>query len=339
MKRQDEIPEAVVPGIYRLPLASGTRGSESNAYLVRTDEGDLLVDTGWNTEASLQALERGLAALGAGFAGLRCVAVTHCHLDHIGGVRHILERSDVDVLLNPGPLGLAEPDVLAGTMNGWMQMHGSPALRNPEVFSAVTPETGAAAAAGVRQPAEQSRRVRTVRDGECLRLGDFTFEVLWTPGHTDEHICLYEPTRRVLLSGDHVLQHITPSVDLIPWSQGHPLERYLASLDRVAALNAELVLPGHGAPFSGLRERVAALRAHHRQRGDEILSVLRGGGKTAYDVASEITWSTGGVPWQELPEHAQVMSVWETLAHLDWLAERGCVTQDASGGRVFWALI
>src|SRR5207237_1481409 len=91
---------------------------------------------------------------------------------------------------------------------------------------------------------------RTMDGGEEVPCGRFDSRVIWTPGHSAGHICLFDAVHKVLLSGDHVLPRITPSVGLHVRAASNPLPDYLDSLRLIGRLEAELVLPGHGDPFN-----------------------------------------------------------------------------------------
>ena len=84
-----------------------------------------------------------------------------------------------------------------------------------------------------------------------VTLGGREWVGLFTPGHTDDHLCLYDEEGGVLLAGDQVLPTITPHISgLIP---GDPLLMYIESLDRLSDLpHVSTVLPAHGQPFHDL---------------------------------------------------------------------------------------
>src|SRR5262249_7258785 len=150
--------------------------------------------------------------------------------------------------------------------------------------------------------------------------GPLEWEVVWTPGHSDGHICLYEPTTRAFLSGDHILNPITPNIGLHAESMGNPLEDYLGSLRKVREYDVELVLPAHGNPFHGFRERIDDLLDHHDDRMDEIRAILRDGPHTAYEVAGGMRWHAEG-RWHELPAFQRRMATTEALAHLELMLQ------------------
>src|SRR5919197_2363313 len=143
---------------------------------------------------------------------------------------------------------------------------------------------------------------RTLDGGEEISCGRFAFRVIWTPGHSAGHICLHDARNKVLLSGDHVLPHITPSVGLHVRTTSNPLADYLDSLRLIGRLEAELVLPGHGEPFRGLPERTAELIANHQRRLDEVIALLnarQGEMLSGFELAHRMRWSSSRT-WDDL---------------------------------------
>jgi glyoxylase-like metal-dependent hydrolase (beta-lactamase superfamily II) len=177
---------------------------------------------------------------------------------------------------------------------------------------------------------------RTLDGGEEIACGKFAFKVIWTPGHSAGHICLYDRAHKILLSGDHVLPRITPSVGLHVRSTGNPLADYLDSLKLIGKLEAELVMPGHGDPFQGLPERTAELLAHHQRRLDEILSLLLRQADqyhTGYQIAAAMRWGARRA-WDDLSGFERRLAVTETLAHVELLHARGQVEKNCADGAI-----
>lgn len=114
-----------------------------------------------------------------------------------------------------------------------------------------------------------------VGDGERLRLAGREWIAMHTPGHTMDHICLWEPSGGVLLAGDHVLPTITPHIAGVGETHD-PLGSFLESLRSVGSLERVTVcLPAHGHPFTGLGERARDIRRHHAEQLDVLLSAAR----------------------------------------------------------------
>ncbi|MDF1555325.1 MAG: MBL fold metallo-hydrolase [Deferrisomatales bacterium] len=170
---------------------------------------------------------------------------------------------------------------------------------------------------------------------EVLTVGGYAFQCVPTPGHTEGHMCLFEPTTRTLFSGDHILGDITPNIQ--GWaSNRNPLVEYLNSLDVSAARDVALVLPGHRQPFSNHGERIEQLQAHHRHRLDEALAALDGAGKTAYAAAPLLRWDYDVKDWDRWPLAQRWFATGEALAHLRWLVHAGLVSEECETGRVLY---
>jgi glyoxylase-like metal-dependent hydrolase (beta-lactamase superfamily II) len=149
-------------------------------------------------------------------------------------------------------------------------------------------------------------------------------------------ICLYEPQAQVLISSDHVLQRISPNIGLYARQSGDPLGEYLRSLQLVRDLPVKLVLPGHGAPFSGLARRVDVLVAHHAQRLQEMMDALADEEQTAYGLASSLSWRGLEQGWQRLLPFDRLAALSETLAHLEYLTNQGQVSKHVQDDHVLY---
>jgi len=151
-----------------------------------------------------------------------------------------------------------------------------------------------------------------------------------TPGHTIGHICLYEPDKKLLVAGDHILIDITPNIQC--WSDSqNPLKLYLASLDKTAGLQIDLVLPGHRRLINNPQARIEALKLHHRRRLEEVLNILEGRSMTAFEVASRMTWDLRYESWNDFPVAQRWFATGEAISHLRYLEEEGRVRRETEG--------
>jgi len=97
-----------------------------------------------------------------------------------------------------------------------------------------------------------------------------------TPGHTIDHLCLYDPEYGLLISGDHVLPSITPHISGVG-NGADALHSYIQTLDLVAALDGvKLGLPAHGHPFADVPGRVQAIKEHHEERMEQLAAACEG---------------------------------------------------------------
>ena len=310
----------VVPGIYRLKIPLPSKDlllGYINIYLVRGDNEFLLIDTGWDTEEALDSLQQQLAELGVKIKDISQVVVTHFHPDHYGLAGELKQLSRAKISLHYMEKDLIDAryvnmDKLLHQMEQWLRINGVPAseLHRLQMASVGMVRFVSAAIPDI-----------TIQGGETISVGSFNFQVMWTPGHSPGHICLYESTQKILISGDHILPTITPNIGLNPQSSKNPLGDYLNSLNATKELDVKLVLPGHENPFNGLQQRVDELIGHHEHRNSEIIEALKAEPKTAYQISTEITWLPGinGIGWQDLSPWDKRLAVLETLAHLEAL--------------------
>jgi len=110
--------------------------------------------------------------------------------------------------------------------------------------------------------------------------------VIETPGHAPSHVCLHQPERRLLISGDHLLGRISLYFDY--GYTPDPVGEFLHSLDAVDGLGARLCLSGHGRPFTDAAGHVAANRALVAERLRAVREALAAGPATAYEIAARV---------------------------------------------------
>jgi glyoxylase-like metal-dependent hydrolase (beta-lactamase superfamily II) len=134
----------------------------------------------------------------------------------------------------------------------------------------------------------------------------------------------------MLIAGDHLLIDITPNIAL--YIDGlNPLRDYLASLDKVAAMDIELVLPGHRRIITNCRKRIDELHEHHKRRANEILAILETGDKNAFQVASQMSWDVSSESWESFPFGQKWFATGEALAHLKYLESQDMIHREMQG--------
>ena len=117
-------------------------------------------------------------------------------------------------------------------------------------------------------------------DGERLSLGDVELIAIHTPGHASNCVCYLLEDARLLFTGDHVLQGVSPVI-LPPDGD---MSAYFASLDKLLSYGFERIAPGHGSVMAEGPRVVAALRAHRQQREEKVLLHLGRLGATTLEV-------------------------------------------------------
>ena len=172
--------------------------------------------------------------------------------------------------------------------------------------------------------------------GETFEVGDYSLEIVPTPGHTNGHISVYEPNKKIFFSGDHVLGDITPNIQA--WADDQdPLAVYLSSLEKVDELDVELCLPGHRRLIDDFGKRIAELVEHHRERANEAISILKSGRRTAYQIASQMSWDIVAPSWDEFPILQRWFATGEAIAHLTYLEGKGLIQRLVVDGQILYS--
>lgn len=313
----DESDESLGQGVHRLALPlPGDALKAVNVYVIESDDGLTLIDSGWDDEHSREVLASGLRRLSFKLGDVRRVLVTHLHGDHLGQATHIARTVGSEVSIGDDERAtlaffIADPQATVEARLARLQMAGAEALL-PEL-RADPPDLAV----------DWDMPQRYLRDRDIVRAGDRELQVVHTPGHTKGHVCFHEPATGWLFSGDHVLPHITPSIGFEPRPTDHSLHDFLSSLARVRRLSIDRVLPAHGPVFTDLPGRVDELTGHHEGRLAETLRALAGGAETAYEVAQVLRWTRRLRAFGDLDLFNQMLATLETLAHLELLDSRG----------------
>ena len=315
----------VVPGIHMLELPLPFSLGIVNVWLVRLESGWMLIDTGMQTEACFDALARALEGLSVDWRDIHRILLTHIHPDHMGLVSKLIPLTgallDVHWADNELLTHLTNTDV----HRDWQQEILTTAGVSPEMRALVH-----SSMFEIQQSFHRLAPNRLLSGGETISTGHGVLEVLWTPGHSPGHICLYDRQRRVLISGDHILQHISPNIG---WQPGRDaLGEFLSSLDSIAALDVDLVLPSHGAPFTGHRDWIQKTHQHHAERCARIATLIEGGATTAHQIAERL-WN------RHLSPFHYRFAIFEVMAHLEYLERREVLRADRSGPVYQWAHI
>ncbi len=275
-------PERPVPLLRNLQRLTGANpgamtGPGTNSYLVGDPStGYVAIDPGPADEAHLERLWH------AAGGDIRAIVCTHSHADHAPGAAPLAARV--------AAAGRPRPPVL-----------GLPSAPTARAASRFTPD-------------------RALADGERLTLsgrqleGDVshTLEVVHTPGHAANHLCLLLREDGLLFSGDHILNGSTTVID----PPDGNMDDYLASLDRLDALcerhGVEFILPAHGHAIAGARGAIARLKAHRLAREAKVLAAMQ-----ALPDGSMDDWVRHA--YADVPERLWPVAQRSLLAHVERL--------------------
>ncbi|MEM9872377.1 MAG: MBL fold metallo-hydrolase [Pseudomonadota bacterium] len=277
------VPEILEPGLRRIvaPNPSPMTYRGTNTYVLGTT--DLaVVDPGPDSAPHLAAI---LASVGSG-QQITHIVVTHSHLDH-------------------APLARALTQATGAPVYGF----GDAQAGRSATMQALARTGYTGGGEGIDHTFAPDI---TVGDGAVITGSDWTLEVLHTPGHLGNHICL--GWGDACLTADHVMGWAS---SLVSPPDGD-LTDFMASCERLAARTWRVFYPGHGAPIADPAARLAWLIQHRRAREAAILTALADGPSSATGLAHAIYTDT---PAALLPAASR-----NVLAHLIDLMGKSRVT-------------
>ncbi|MYG99685.1 MAG: MBL fold metallo-hydrolase [Acidimicrobiaceae bacterium] len=319
----------VAPGVLRLQLPVSMPGlGHVNCYALVDSNGAALVDPGLPGEESWSALVDRLGQAGIPLRRVHTTVVTHSHPDHYGGSHQLREETGTELLAHAAFISSPAADDANADIDLELLELDAEAL--VELWKAKLADRGSTPWGTRREPPPdeairlfiqsnvegQVPRFRVpeptirVAEGDPVRLAGRDWFAVHTPGHTVDHLCLWDPTEGVLLSGDHVLPTITPhiagSTDI-----DDPLAAFFESLARVGAFEGvKVCLPAHGHPFTDLRGRTDSIRRHHVERLDILRAAAAALGDAPVEAYMKELFSERA--WGD-------MAASETFAHLEHL--------------------
>ena len=333
-EQEDARPEVteVAPGILRAEIPIHFTGlGHVNTYLLEDERGWTAIDPGLPGPKTWSALKDRLRQVGARPKHVHTVVVTHSHPDHFGSAeklrresggalvaatdfRTFFDQLEPDLVESPDAAPVDDLAALERLRDRFDQ-------KTPWGGEMPRPPLPGAGPSGwikrrvARRYFMAPRPDRRIDDGERFRLGRREVLGVHTPGHTSDHLCLFDPEDGVLLSGDHVLPSITPHISGLGSVSDDPLTDFIASLDKVAELDGvTLCLPAHGHPFTNLQERVDDIKRHHVERLATLTDISHALGEADVEALMRELFSERA--WGNMAEA-------ETYAHLEHLRLAG----------------
>lgn len=307
-------------GVTQVTIPLPFRLNHVNCFLAEGARGWSIIDAGLNTEVSREVWQPIIEK-----KEIKDIIITHYHPDHFGYAGALQELTNADVWMT-------ETDAQAG-LTYWEAESMENVNRNyetcgfPEQLSQILTDD------------EQSFHVRVkpyptvnhhLTEGMKILFGNYEYEVIFTPGHSDGLITLYNKENSILFSTDHILPKISPNISY--WFHGiqNPLKAFFHSLEKIKKLDVEYVIPSHGQPFRGANKRIEELISHHQERLEETYEALKRPA-TIYQVNGQL--------FKNLNFHETRFAVGETLAHLEYLYFNNQCRKVLEGGTWFYEAI
>ncbi len=322
--------------IHRIPVWIPIRSlAYINVYAIQSDRSLWLIDSGMLSSKSILSLTRGIKKLGRRICDIDNIIITHFHVDHSTMSVFLEEAANPKIFIGRRDLEIAKGrvDEFVDAALSLFLEHGMPrdeakkikenhpAIRLLEAYKDL-----------------DKVDISPLDEGDTIKIGDLTFEVLWFPGHTPGHIGLWEKERGILFVGDTMLLEITPHVTIHYWDTD-PLGDYMNSLRRIIEIKPKVAYPGHRDIIKDPVKRAKELIQHHENRLNEVVEILkRQGPLTGYEVARRIKWRVRYRSWDEYPYPERFFAMGEALAHLRKLEKEGLIEQRQRENFKVWTI-
>ena len=308
-------------------------------YLFNLNDQNILIDAGLNMGNWSKIFFTALADTNIDIEDIDYCFITHLHMDHIGLVKTLKRKNPkLKIVINDITHKIFQWETHDSSMN--------------ELISEANKIASMMIKYGISK--EQSKRVvqfftfwpkflRYQKADIIVRDKD-TFldnlDIIWTPGHSFGHTCIYNQKSKHLFSGDHILSRITPHIGnfLIPnalkeeyeeYDFNNILDLYLKSLEKIEKLNPKIIFPAHQKIIYDSHKRILEIKEHHENRLSEISSLIKEKPMTPFKI-SQIHFGT------ELDEINSFLALSEVLGHLFYLEDLGKISKFEKNGQIFY---
>ncbi|MFD6894700.1 MBL fold metallo-hydrolase [Rhodococcus sp. NPDC060086] len=309
----EPLTDRIADGIHRIPLALPLDDLKViNAYAFESSAGLVLVDPGWATVETERTLTAALKELGYPPHDVTKIIATHAHWDHY--TQAVRLRNEYGSIVYLGAGERHSLDAFA-TLTGPYPRQAD-LLREagaPELAQYIDTMPYQAHEVGLPLDAPDV----WMHDGDVFDLGDRTLTVHEMPGHTRGHMVISDEAAGVMITGDHILPRITPSIGFEREPEALPLGSFLSSLRATLELPDAQMLPAHGRVTGSVHDRARELLSHHDARLAEICDLAEDG-RSPHEIAQALPWTRYERRLEDLNPVHRMVAILEVAAHLDY---------------------
>lgn len=305
--------------LYRITLPMPFRLRHVHAYALVDGRNVALFDTGMVMPKAFERLETDLQSIGLGVEAIRDIFLTHVHTDHCGMAGLIQEKSGARIHLSEAANQVHsifhDVDYLIVQARTFYARHGM----SPQDVEAVVEEIE-----DMRSRIPSFAAASFLLNGEVRRVGDRSFEVIFTPGHAAGHVCFFFRDEGLLLAGDHILPYIAPSLSPNIYDETFlPLRDYLESLSIIEKYPIQIIHPGHGNSIGNIEERIGEIRTHHAVKKEALIQIIGSEPKTTFTICADLIGAVAA-NWDEWEKF---MALNETYVYLQELRREGAIKE------------
>ena len=264
----------ITEGVYWLRMPLPMKLDHINLWLLEDGDGWTIVDTCMNMDDAKSSWQQLFGGFMRGKPVKRIIC-THMHPDHAGLAGWLCEQHGCDLWMSrqeylmcknltsytghEAPQTAIDFLIGAGMESDYIEQYKSRFGLFGKMVS----------------PLPDS--YRRIVDGETFEINGHYWQALATSGHSPEHISLYCPGLKLIISGDQILPRITPNVSIFPGEPNNDsLTEWLQGLERLRKILPDnlLVLPSHQQPFKGVRTRLTQIIESHDEALDALYKML-----------------------------------------------------------------
>ncbi|WP_025640351.1 MBL fold metallo-hydrolase [Schnuerera ultunensis] len=316
----------IYPNIYLLEIPLPNNPLRAlNSYIVKSDEKNLIIDTGFNRIECEKALMKGLKDLNISF-GSTYLFVTHLHSDH-SGLAGALNRMGIKIYTGKTDGNMVNQ---MGTEKYWRRFDEFKMLFDLEKDNISFNDHP-----GYKYSPKKPIEFTPLNEGDILTIGNYNFEVVFIPGHTPGHLGLYEREHKLFFCGDHILDSITPNISFWGFDEDI-LGIYFNSLNKVYNYDIDFVFPSHRNIIKNHKKRIDELLDHHSKRLDEIKGIIKNDKLSVRDIASKMHWDLKYDNWETFPSPQKWFASGEAMSHLEHLVYTGEVEKSMENGILYY---
>ncbi|MFX0021873.1 MAG: MBL fold metallo-hydrolase [Candidatus Hermodarchaeota archaeon] len=328
-----------IEGIYQIKIDVPFAVKYVCLYLFKLNGKNILIDSGLNMGNWKKKLFLAFEKMNISTQDLDYCIITHMHTDHIGLIKILKQKNPkIKILMHDITHEILKWETNNGNMHELEQE--ARIMANQLMKYGIRKEQGDRV---VQFFMFWPRFLQYQNPDLIIHDGDILFEkleIIWTPGHSFGHICIFDKEKKYLFSGDHILSRITPHIGnfIIPPNLtkkykdqefNNILKHYLTSLDKIDSLKPKIIFPAHQEIIYNPHERILQIKEHHKTRLKEISEVIKENPLTAYRI-SQIHFG------EDLDEMNSYMALSEVLGHLFYLEAEGKVNKIEKNGKILY---
>lgn len=326
----------IIDGIIRIKIDIPFDVKFVAVYIYDIDGQKVMIDAGFNMLAWRNLFIKALKEQNLDIKDIDYCIVTHEHLDHCGLIKFLKRKNpNLKIYMHK----ITDESLNFGSNLSYKDKMEKNALKVAKEIM----EYGMEEKQIIRlmkgflvwpQIVRYQEPTGLLKDGDVLPFKSTNLKIIATPGHSLGHICIFDTTRKILFSGDHILSRITPHIGIYHISSlineeldfSNILDYYLKSLDKILELDPKKILPAHQDIINNPRERIGEIKQHHQKRFNEIRKSIENEPLTPYQI-SKIHFGI------ELDDMNKYLALNEVLSHLIYLEHQGKVKRIEKNGK------